>query len=635
MLLETSGNQHYIFATNKLRENFGASELTRNAGEGWLMEAVKEIATHPLFNLDERATIEDQRQALLNQDSIFGDNPPLLEVIVAASGKAILITQDEAAAKQIVQSLTTKALTDAPGLDLCGAILDVGQEEIDKLQVAASDTFAKQFSALMRGVHERYAFVHAKRPGNATRFLRLPIVDVCKTSGLPAETLKKSPGEDIWQGRSAVSLAKEKARETARSRLDRLLEHENIESHGWTFPKDSQQLEQTLSNSDGENTWLAVIHADGNGLGQIFLDFAHHLDESERTLGHAFIKFREFSIELDRCTEEAFRKALLKTFGNEYQGAYLPMVPLILGGDDLTVLCDGRRALNFIANFLLAFEHTTRESDTVKAIAKKALGKDNLSACAGVAIVKPHFPFSVAYELTEALIKSAKTVKQRVQYKDNVGNLKTYPCSALDFHILYDSSNIDLDDIRDRRLTVDNGTTKLTGKPYVVSDISKEEISEKKISEDSQAWLNQHCWSQLLEKVKQMQAIEQSQDRDDTNNEPVLPRSQVYGLRQTLFSGRDAADARLSMLINRYQKLPDALWKLSKDTNAPSLFQAIEKQEETQQGDPNSVSAQQEKVQQKEEQADAKQELKENKLTHFTSYLDALEMADFVTVNRT
>lgn len=633
VLLETSGNQSYIFATNKLRENLGASELTRNAGERWVVDAVQAVTGQPLPGLSQDPAIihttEQHRIALLQQPSIFeapatGQSPLAAEIILAASGKALILVREHSTARDIVKTLTTKALKDSPGLDLCGAILPIEPETFSSANIATNADFAIAFNQLLRHIHERHAYIHAKGPGNATRFLRLPIIANCKTSGLPATTLHPEPDGNSHQPRSAVSLAKDNktVRATTQKRLGELLKHSNIKDKGWQFPLNASELEQHLGVDDTENSWLAVVHADGNGLGQIFLNFATHLatlatqanadSEKTLTLQAAFSQLRQFSIELDRCTENAFRRALLETF-EDYAfpnpaRRCLPIVPLILGGDDLTVLCDGRKALTFTASFLKAFEDETQASDLVSEIANAALKKGNLSACAGIAIVKPHFPFSIAYQLAESLIASAKEVKQKLQHNTATPTQPDpYPSSALDFHILYDSSNVNLSDIR-KKLTLSDTSriAQLTNKPYVVSPIE----TPTGISTDDQNWLSQHKWSDFIQAVKEVKTFQTQQRTPPTDSaKSSLPRTQAYGLRQTLFQGIGPTDAYLKMLTTRYTLTPNTSHLLHGTPEAPTLFQlATPHPTDPPPADPEAPK----------------------KDTYLTNYLDALDAAPFL-----
>ena len=526
VLIETSGNQLYIFATNRLRENVGASDLTYQVGKEFVLQAVDSI------NGGKNLYTEDpviQRNRLLNQSPLESDNNAA-EVIVATSGKALLLVKDEQVGRKVVHEVTLKALKEAPGIAVHGAI----SESFSDLGLIHKS---------VREVRNRLDDVRFRIPGPEQRFLRLPFVEPCRTSGLPASRYQLQKKE----ARSQITIHKDRNADGGRQRMEHAI---NEVTRQVRLLKDIDAMERRFKSMD----WLGVIHADGNGLGQIFLNFDKHIGGDGRNYLN---KYREFSIALDVCAMNAIGHALAqmqKSFDRDADDPKLqstndlPVIPLVVGGDDLTVLCDGQYAMQFTYDFLTKFEEETGKDDVkycggiIARIAESALGAGRLSACAGVAIVKPHFPFHAAYILAEGLSKSAKLVKERITYQYN-NRLTPWPCSALDYHILYDSSGADLKRIRNRmRVDGDGEVAYLYARPYLVT----REAPPKTCS--GLEWTKRRMWEKLARQIKAM-----SKPDSDDGNHRALPNSMLHDLREGLFLGRKGADARMKLYRKRYQ----------------------------------------------------------------------------------
>lgn len=116
----------------------------------------------------------------------------------------------------------------------------------------------------------------------------------------------------------------------------------------------------------------------------------------------------------------------------------IPVVPVILGGDDVTVITSGDYALPFAAAYLRYYEEATR-NDPILCYLTPLEGQDSgpMTAAAGVAIVKRNFPFHIAYELAEKLVERAK----------KVGKTTQPPCSTLDYHVLFDTTVLDVSEV--------------------------------------------------------------------------------------------------------------------------------------------------------------------------------------------
>jgi hypothetical protein len=137
--------------------------------------------------------------------------------------------------------------------------------------------------------------------------------------------------------------------------------------------------------------YLAVIHADGNSIGKRSKEVRKKGDKD-------FFKREARSETFFHHMRVLVRIALVKAISRTFQGenARLPFRLIMLGGDDLLLICDAPFALPFVKEYADALQTATLPDGLP------------LHMGAGVAIVKKKFPFYRSHSLAEQLAASAK-----------------------------------------------------------------------------------------------------------------------------------------------------------------------------------------------------------------------------------
>ena len=197
-----------------------------------------------------------------------------------------------------------------------------------------------------------------------------------------------------------------------------------------------------ISNSKNK---LAIIHADGNGLGMIVPKIA-----KAKLL-------KDFSKELDNATKKAYEKA---------REGIERIRKIILGGDDLSVIIDADYALKFTRDFLKYFEKYTQEFLNKGKFSNLKIPK--LTACAGISITNEKYPFYYAYALAEELTSVAKKISK----SENVH----LPPSSLMFHNIQSGNFQNYEILKKRELMVtdeDGNETYFDFGPYYLNETPK------------------------------------------------------------------------------------------------------------------------------------------------------------------
>ncbi len=353
------------------------------------------------------------------------------ESIVRAAGNIKFIFNHEEDCRKAVRKFPKKVMTMAPGITISQAV------------VLADTDFGKAIDELEMLLKEQ----RNKPPRSVT--LGLLGVKRANSTGLPAVRIEEGCYKD------EPTVQKECYQNTTKLCL---------KSFGdMAFPK--RAFAYDIEDITDRNDWIAVVHADGNGVGKIV-----------QAVGKDKNVFRNFSLQLDKATSEAAQMAFNAVKDRFSDKRVIPIRPVVLSGDDMTVIIRGDLALDYTNAFIRAFEEKTREhlGDILREQQVFADGEDCLTACAGIAFIKSSYPFYYGYQLAEELCSHAKKDTKAI-YGATSNHL---PPSCLLFHKVQDSFIIDYDDIVRRELTAKGGLSFKAGPYYIASQDGKKTVDD-------------------------------------------------------------------------------------------------------------------------------------------------------------
>lgn len=348
-------------------------------------------------------------------------------------GNVAILFVSHQLAKDFVRTFTKKLLAEAPGLDVAighqddvdidtpGSLKAAWDELGEKVMPSRKEGYAKPQPILGLGVTAECAFTS------------LPAVEEMPDEDAPERGLLVSAEVRAKRGKNAVEYAKK--------RLNTLMPAEGDYAYPANF--------DDLGGEKGRARYIAVVHADGNGIGNRIRQHTGSDDHHEM-----IDAMRSFSEKINIVGQAAMQSVcdwLRITHQVDYKGRYylpdrwleneavwfagnhLPIRPIVFGGDDITFVCDGRLGLALAKKFLQEF------SQTILSDGERGY------ACAGVAIVHSHYPFARAYALAEELARDAKRQAREMDAEARV--------SLLNWHYESAGLTLDWDDIRKRNYT--------------------------------------------------------------------------------------------------------------------------------------------------------------------------------------
>lgn len=226
---------------------------------------------------------------------------------------------------------------------------------------------------------------------------------------------------------------------------------------------DDVKILDEMTTLRGEESLLAVVHADGNNMGSKIMD----LLGEETGYDVCVSKMRKFTVttanvfsafgvdKMKECRDQLRRKYADAKLSKKYYAFRM----IIADGDDLTFVCNARFVMDYVKAYLNA----------VKSF-REVTGTDwTYSSCAGICIFHSHYPFSKAYSIAEQACDSAKEKVHKMDHEEKQDPIEE---CWIDYHFIHSGLGGNLSELRKRQ-----GTDECQARPWRIG-VNKEAADE-------------------------------------------------------------------------------------------------------------------------------------------------------------
>lgn len=421
---DISGIQNYIFHTEKVKENISSSFYVQDLMDNIMIDTIEEYKIDKIEKYKNDISNENKLEVITKYSYYDNDKSEVLvnnfdgnkniEIIYIGGGNSLVLYKDLKVYKEINKIISKKLLESTGGA--LGLV-------VDHIETNVNNYYQDMINLKCKMSIKKDAFI-------PTKFQQGVAINYECQDGFYTNENNKS------ERQSEFMLCRTKG---LKKRRDKLLNELKGDDELINYTPEFNKLWQ----KEGDN-FIGVVHIDGNNMGQYMstlinkdsIDYTETVKKVRLVTEKIKILYRKTFTELAKYIFNK-KENLLKSDKLKPSDKNIPLIPIILNGDDVTFVCNGRLAIQTAVKYL----------DILKENTIKIFGKESgLSACAGIAIVKSHYPFKYSYDLAEQLCASAKK-KAKALNKEKPGNW-------FDYHIVYDGFDKELNVVREHNYNV-------------------------------------------------------------------------------------------------------------------------------------------------------------------------------------